>query len=228
MCVYRSQQNTDETGTQVRDFLQTLRASLRFQHLIIAPDIVISTSWGSHLILTQEVLDNLEEGVVYGIHGEKLGDNPHCDPFAGQWKGQCQDRVIFLVFLFEIMLKVVHAMLVFLGSCSNDSDVSAIYLEIVAVAACILASTIVFYADFVGAEAGKAVVFVGIGAVCVRVWCRHIHSFKKKITQTHDTLEHRYNWSLLCCSDITISYEDFEILCHYVNSSTSRSHSLSI
>ena len=67
------------------------------------------------------------------------------------------------------MLKVVHAMLVFLGSCSNDSDVSAIYLEIVAVAACILASTIVFYADFVGAEAGKAVVFVGIGAVCVRL-----------------------------------------------------------
>ena len=119
---------------------------------------MISTSWGSHLILTQEVLDNLEEGVVYGIHGEKLGDNPHCDPFAGQWKGQCQDRVIFLVFLFESMLKVVHAMLVMLGSCSEDSDVSAIYLEIVAVAACILASTIVFYADFVGAEAGKAVV----------------------------------------------------------------------
>ena len=173
---------------------------------------------GSHLILTQEVLDNLEEGVVYGIHGEKLGDNPHCDPFAGQWKGQCQDRVIFLVFLFEIMLKVVHAMLVFLGSCSNDSDVSAIYLEIVAVAACILASTIVFYADFVGAEAGKAVVFVGIGAVCVRV----VSLIQENHSNT--TNKHRYNWSLLCCSDITISYEDFETSCQCVNSSTSRSH----
>ena len=180
---------------------------------------MISTSWGSHLILTQEVLDNLEEGVVYGIHGEKLGDNPHCDPFAGQWKGQCQDRVIFLVFLFEIMLKVVHAMLVLLGSCSEESDVSAIYLEIVAVGACVLASTVVFYADFVGAEAGKAVVAVGIAAVLlqfiVAVRCVSPHLSLSLQQREH---KHRY------CSDIMISYEDFETFCPYVNFSTSRSH----
>ena len=82
--VYHHSDN-DRDRTQVKQLEMLLRAALQFRHPIVAPDLVVSTDWGQHLVLSQEALDcQLKEGVVYGVHGNRIGDNPHCDPFAGQ------------------------------------------------------------------------------------------------------------------------------------------------
>ena len=84
-----------------------------------------------------------------------------------------------------------------------------------AAAACILASTIVSHADFVGKEAGKAVVFVGIGAFCT---CGVTHSRK--------SFEHHKTQVQLVVAVLFGHYDLLQISRHHVsvNSSTSRSH----
>eukprot|EP00939_MAST-03C_sp_MAST-3C-sp1_P000203 g203.t1 len=157
--------------TQVKHVLRLMRAALQFRHPITAPDVVISTDWGEHIVLSQSSLDaDLNEGVIYGVHGYRIGDNPHCDPFAGQWRGQCQDRVIFLVAAFELMLRLVHGLLLSTGSCSDENDFTAIWLEVLALAASGLAANVIYYADFTGYTAAKCTLCIVGVAMCVELY----------------------------------------------------------